>query len=87
MIYNDENHESNMTPQDAHRSKRRQLLKRGALLVPAIITLHARPAHAQTDGSYGYNSYTVVNGQIQSVTGSWHTQQEARDADQIQNDP
>tara|TARA_R110002096_G_scaffold70577_1_gene169231 strand:- start:133 stop:438 length:306 start_codon:yes stop_codon:yes gene_type:complete len=87
MINNDENHEIDMTSQDANRAKRRQLLKRGALLVPAIVTLHARPAHAQTNGSYGYNSYMIVNGQVQSVTGSWHTQQEARDADEIQNDP
>jgi len=83
MINNDENHEIDMTSQDAHRAKRRQLLKRGALLVPAIVTLHARPAHAQTNGSYGYNSYTIVNGSPQSVNGCWHSQQEAREHDEV----
>lgn len=61
-------------------SKRRQLLKKGALLVPAVLTLHARPALAsQTDGSYGYANYILSNGQ--SVQGGqyFHTQQEAHD--------
>ena len=81
----DENQKPDITQEEAHRSKRRQLLKRGALLVPAIVTLHARPAHAQmTDGSYGYNSYTIVNGQKETVNGTWHTQQEARDHDEEQ---
>lgn len=34
---------------DEFRSTRRKVLKAGALLVPAIVTLRATPAWAQTD--------------------------------------
>jgi hypothetical protein len=84
MTHNNEtNDANNTTPQDSHQAQRRQLLKRGALLAPVVLTLHARPAFAQmTNGSYGYCSYNVVNGTIQGQTGEcWRTQQEARNND------
>jgi len=77
MTHNNESQESSnkssqLNPQQAQR---RRLLKRGALLVPAIVTLHARPAMADPIGSYGadYNSY----GASGEVTGAWSTRQEA----------
>lgn len=80
MIHsNEEKHNPNGISPDAHRAKRRQLLKRGALLVPAIVTLHARPAMADAVGTYGadYNSYFIVNGQKQEVISAWSSEQQA----------
>ena len=42
--------------------QRRRLLKRGLLLVPAIITLRAQPAMAATNtNTYGYCSYNFID--------------------------
>ncbi len=73
--------------QESQQTQRRQLLKRGALLAPVVLTLHARPAFAQmTNGSYGYASYQVVGGEIQGQTGeTWRTQEQARENDQIED--
>lgn len=84
MIHNnDDNNKAKKTANEAHRAKRRKLLKRGALLVPAIMTLHARPAMAGGGvgaQAYGadYNSYLIGNGGSVSVNGSWQTKEEAR---------
>lgn len=82
MNDNNQKPESLPTPEGQQRAQRRKLLKRGALLVPAVLTLHARPAMAATGtNTYGYGNYVLnSNGDVISGGKVFYTKQEANSA-------
>lgn len=56
---NEKNSSPHDGPEDDLQQRRRRLLKRSLLMVPAIVTLRAQPVMAATGtNTYGYGSYT-----------------------------